>query len=210
MPLYRYVGGTNAHVLPVPMMNVLNGGAHADNNVDLQEFMIVPVGAVSFAEGLRWGAETYHALEGAAEGARALDRSRRRRRVRARPAVERGRAAAARGGDRAGGLQARRGDRARASTRPRPSSTPTARTSCAARAAASRRPTWSSYLADLCDRYPIVSIEDGMAEDDWDGWAALTEGARRPRAARRRRRVRHQLRAARARASSRASPTRSW
>ena len=55
MPLYRYVGGTNAHVLPVPMMNVLNGGVHADNNVDLQEFMIVPVGAVSFSEALRWG-----------------------------------------------------------------------------------------------------------------------------------------------------------
>src|SRR6187397_296389 len=64
MPLYRYVGGTNAHVLPVPMMNVLNGGVHADNNVDIQEFMIVPVGAVSFAEGLRWSAETYHALKG--------------------------------------------------------------------------------------------------------------------------------------------------
>src|SRR5207253_6519600 len=63
LPLYRYLGGANAHVLPVPMLNVLNGGAHADNNVDLQEFMIVPVGAVSFAEGLRWGAETYHALK---------------------------------------------------------------------------------------------------------------------------------------------------
>src|SRR5580704_327058 len=63
MPLYRYVGGVNAHVLPVPMMNVLNGGAHADSNVDLQEFMILPVGAVSFSEGLRWGAEAYHALK---------------------------------------------------------------------------------------------------------------------------------------------------
>src|SRR5438477_8733892 len=62
LPLHRYLGGANAHVLPVPMMNVLNGGAHADNNVDLQEFMIVPVGAVSFSEALRWGAETYHAL----------------------------------------------------------------------------------------------------------------------------------------------------
>src|SRR5438874_3748780 len=62
LPLYRYVGGTNAHVLPVPMMNVVNGGAHADNNVDLQEFMIMPVGAASFSEALRWGAETYHAL----------------------------------------------------------------------------------------------------------------------------------------------------
>src|SRR3989440_11417522 len=62
LPLFRYVGGTNAHVLPVPMMNVVNGGAHADNNVDLQEFMIMPVGAASFSEALRWGAETYHAL----------------------------------------------------------------------------------------------------------------------------------------------------
>ena len=62
LPLFRYLGGPNAHVLPVPMMNVLNGGAHADNNVDFQEFMIVPVGAVSYAEGLRWGVETYHVL----------------------------------------------------------------------------------------------------------------------------------------------------
>ncbi len=64
VPLYRYVGGANAHVLPVPMMNVINGGAHADNNLDVQEFMILPVGAASFAEALRWGAETYHALKG--------------------------------------------------------------------------------------------------------------------------------------------------
>ena len=63
LPLFRYVGGANAHVLPVPMMNVLNGGEHADNNVDLQEFMIMPVGAVSFSEGLRWGTETYHVLK---------------------------------------------------------------------------------------------------------------------------------------------------
>ena len=61
-PLYRYLGGVDAHVMPVPMMNVLNGGVHADNNVDFQEFMVVPVGAASFAEGLCWGAETYHAL----------------------------------------------------------------------------------------------------------------------------------------------------
>ena len=64
LPLYRYVGGTNAHVLPVPMLNVLNGGAHADNNVDFQEFMIMPVGAASFREALRWGVETYHVLKG--------------------------------------------------------------------------------------------------------------------------------------------------
>ena len=63
VPLYRYIGGVNAHVLPVPMMNVLNGGEHADNNVDVQEFMIMPVGAASFSEALRWGAETYHVLK---------------------------------------------------------------------------------------------------------------------------------------------------
>ena len=62
LPLFRYVGGANAHVLPVPMMNVVNGGAHADNSIDFQEFMIMPVGAASFSEGLRWGVETYHAL----------------------------------------------------------------------------------------------------------------------------------------------------
>ena len=62
-PLYRYLGGANAHVLPVPMMNVINGGEHADNNVDLQEFMIMPIGAASFSEGLRWGIETYHVLK---------------------------------------------------------------------------------------------------------------------------------------------------
>ena len=64
LPFFRYVGGANAHVLPVPMMNVINGGAHADNNVDLQEFMIMPVGAASYSEALRWGVETYHVLKG--------------------------------------------------------------------------------------------------------------------------------------------------
>jgi enolase len=63
LPLFRYLGGPNAHVLPVPQMNILNGGAHADNNVDVQEFMILPVGAATFGEALRWGAETYHALK---------------------------------------------------------------------------------------------------------------------------------------------------
>src|SRR3954452_14819443 len=68
LPLFRYLGGPNAHVLPVPMLNVLNGGAHADSNVDVQEFMLVPVGAVSFSEALRWGAETYHALKALLKG----------------------------------------------------------------------------------------------------------------------------------------------
>ena len=85
LPLYRYVGGADAHVLPVPMMNVINGGAHADNNVDLQEFMLVPVGADSFAEALRIGAETFHALKALLHGARPLHGGRRRGRLRARP-----------------------------------------------------------------------------------------------------------------------------
>src|SRR3954452_908502 len=68
LPLFRYVGGPNAHVLPVPMMNVINGGAHADSNVDIQEFMILPIGAESFREALRWGAETYHALKSLMSG----------------------------------------------------------------------------------------------------------------------------------------------
>ena len=63
LPLFRYLGGPNAHLLPVPMMNILNGGAHADNSVDIQEFMIAPVGAATFGEAVRWGAETYHALK---------------------------------------------------------------------------------------------------------------------------------------------------
>ena len=73
LPLFRYVGGPNAHVLPVPMMNILNGGAHADTNVDIQEFMIAPIGAATFAEALRWGAEVYHALKSVlkADGPRA-------------------------------------------------------------------------------------------------------------------------------------------
>ena len=90
LPLFRYVGGTGAHVLPVPMMNVLNGGVHADNNVDIQEFMVVPVGAASWSEALRWGTETYHALQGGPPRARPVDGDRRRRRLRARPAVQRG------------------------------------------------------------------------------------------------------------------------
>ena len=82
VPLYRWVGGTNAHVLPVPLMNVVNGGAHAENSLDFQEFMLVPAGAESFAEALRIGAETLPPPEGAARRARALDRGRRRGRVR--------------------------------------------------------------------------------------------------------------------------------
>ena len=145
VPLYRYVGGANAHVLPVPMMNVINGGAHADNNLDVQEFMILPVGAASFAEALRWGAETYHALKGILSGRGLSTAGRRRGRLRPEPGLQRGgRGPAGRG---------HRGHRAHAGRRHRPrprrrgdrSSATTAPTCWRARAAAgSRRPRWST------------------------------------------------------------------
>ena len=179
MPLYRYVGGTNAHVLPMPLMNVLNGGVHADNNVDLQEFMIVPVGAVSFTEGLRWGAETYHALKmllkqrglntGVGdEGGFAPDLPSSEDALRL--LVE----AIELAGFKPGEELALALD---------PASTEFYEDGAYQLRGEGR--TLSSddmvgYYASLCDRYPIVSIEDGMAEDDWDGWAALTKelGAR--------------------------------
>ena len=173
LPLYRYVGGTNAHVLPVPMMNVLNGGVHADNNVDLQEFMVMPVGAASFSEALRWGAETYHALRGVLhdrnlstavgdEGGFAPNLPSNEEAVRV--LVEAIEAAGyLPGSEIAVAVDA-------ASTE--------FFTDGAYRLEGEGRslaPTeFAAYLTDLCDRYPIVSIEDGMSEEDWDGWAALT------------------------------------
>jgi len=179
MPLYRYVGGTNAHVLPVPMMNVLNGGAHADNNVDIQEFMIVPVGAVSFAEGLRWSAETYHSLKGLLnerglstgvgdEGGFAPDLPSSEDALKL--LVE----AIELAGYKAGAELALAVDAA---------ATEFYEDGAYQLRGEGRTLTSDDmvgYLATLCDRYPIVSIEDGMAEDDWEGWAALTKqlGAR--------------------------------
>ncbi|MEL7207002.1 MAG: phosphopyruvate hydratase, partial [Actinomycetota bacterium] len=176
LPLYRHVGGANAHVLPVPMMNVLNGGAHADNNVDLQEFMLMPVGAASFSEALRWGCETYQTLK-AVLGERGLS-----------TAI----------GDE-GGFAPNLGSNEEAiellvQAVETAGFTPGADISIALDTASSefydgdageyvldgegRRlsgPEMAGLLADLCDRYPIVSIEDGMDEEDWDGWASLTE-----------------------------------
>ena len=174
IPLYRHVGGTNAHVLPVPMMNVLNGGAHADNNVDFQEFMVMPVGAASFTEALRWGTETYHALrkilhdKGLStavgdEGGFAPDLPNN-----AAPldllmeAIE------------AAGYTP--GDDIAIALDPATSEIykdgayvleGEGRTLSADELAA--------YWADLCARFPIVSIEDGMAEEDWAGWGTLTQ-----------------------------------
>ena len=191
VPLYRYVGGANAHVLPVPMMNVVNGGVHADNSIDLQEFMVMPVGAPSFGEALRWGTQTYHALkkllhdrglstavgdEGGFAPNLAANED-------ADPDPRRG--------DRGGRVHARRGDR----HRPRPGdqrAVPRRQVLLAGEGKELTPDEMVDYWVRLVDTYPIVSIEDGMAEDDWDGWAALTAARRRAGAARRRRPVRHQ------------------
>jgi enolase len=173
LPLYRYVGGANAHVLPVPMMNVLNGGVHADNDVDVQEFMIVPVGAVSFSEALRWGAETYHALGRylraedlstavGDEGGFApnLPSNEDAVRVLVRAIEEAGRA-----------------PREEVAIALDPAATELYRDGLYHLAGEGRKLSADElvgYWQELCDRYPVVSIEDGLAEDDWDGWAALT------------------------------------
>ena len=126
LPLYRYVGGTAARLLPVPMMNIVNGGVHADNPIDFQEFMIMPVGAPSFAEGLRMGVEVFQTLKAALQGRRPQHQCRRRGRLRAEPEVGRRRARLRHEGDREGRLQARRRHRAGARLRRRPNSSRTA------------------------------------------------------------------------------------
>ncbi|HET9075466.1 MAG TPA: phosphopyruvate hydratase [Acidimicrobiales bacterium] len=173
LPLYRYVGGTGAHLLPVPMMNVLNGGAHADNNVDLQEFMIVPVGAPSFAEALRWGAETYHVLRKVLherglstaigdEGGFAPDLPSNEEAVKVLvEAIEK--AGRTPGEEVAIALDAAASEFYRDGAY-----------QLAGENRALTADEFAGYLADLVDRYPIISVEDGMAEDDWDGWAGLT------------------------------------
>ncbi|MHB8593608.1 MAG: phosphopyruvate hydratase, partial [Acidimicrobiales bacterium] len=173
MALFRYVGGANAHVLPVPLMNVINGGVHADNSIDLQEFMIAPVGAASFSEALRWGVETYHALATVLkarglsttvgdEGGFAPDL----------PSNEAAVEALVEAIEAAGRVP---GDEIAIALDPATSEL--WKDGAYDLAGEGRRLSPSEmvgYWVDLCDRYPIVSIEDGMAEDDWDGWAALT------------------------------------
>jgi enolase 1/2/3 len=179
LPLYRYVGGANAHVLPVPFLNVLNGGAHADSNVDLQEFMLAPVGAASFAEGFRWGVETYHALR-----ARLHDRG-----LATALGDEGGFAPDLPSNEEAlvlllGAIEAagyKPGDEiALALDAAASEFFEDGRYVLAGEGADYSPEEWADRLVTLCDRYPIVSIEDGMAEDDWDGWTALTQrlGAR--------------------------------
>ncbi|HJV30089.1 MAG TPA: phosphopyruvate hydratase, partial [Gaiellaceae bacterium] len=168
-PLYRFLGGADAVTLPVPMLNVINGGVHAENSIDLQEFMVVPVGADSFAEGLRVGAEVYHALKQLLrergldvglgdEGGFAPDL----------PSSEDAIEAILEAADRAGHKErvvialdpamseVYEGGVYRFEGREKSSG------------------ELSEFWADLVERYPIVSIEDGAAEDDWDAWAQLT------------------------------------
>ncbi len=174
LSLFRYIGGANAHVLPVPMMNVLNGGAHAANNIDLQEFMVVPVGAASFREALQWGVETYHNLH--------------------RLLVERGLSAGV--GDEGGFAPNLDSNEAAVAVLvdaiEAAGLTPGDDMALALDVASTEffadgeyvlagedrslnSSGMAAYLTELCDAYPIVSIEDGMAEDDWDGWALLTK-----------------------------------
>lgn len=176
LPLYKYVGGTNAHVLPTPMMNILNGGVHADNNVDFQEFMIMPVGASSFAEALRWCAEIYHTLKKVLHNA----------------------GLGGGVGDEGGFapnlktneepleyiVQAceeagyKPGEDIMFAMDPASTEFYDADNKKYVLAGEGRELTSEEmvdYWEKLVEKYPIISIEDGMAEEDWDGWKALTE-----------------------------------
>ncbi len=176
LTLYSYIGGANAHTLPVPMMNIMNGGVHADNNVDLQEFMIMPVGAGSFAEGLRMCAEIYHTLKGVLK--------------------KRGLATAV--GDEGGfapNLASNEdalkvivaaieeagytpGEQVRIALDPASTEFYDAERGVYVLSGEGRELTSAemvAYYEDLVSKYPIISIEDGMSEDDWDGWKLMTE-----------------------------------
>jgi enolase len=172
LPLFRYLGGPNAHTLPVPMMNIINGGAHADNGIDVQEFMILPIGASSFAEALRWGAETYHALKAnlqksgyatglGDEGGFAPDLKS------AREALDFivesiGQAGFTVGTDIALGMDV--------------ASTEFFRDGAYQyEGKAYDAAELTAYFEGLVADYPLVSIEDPLAEDDWDGYVALTK-----------------------------------
>jgi enolase len=171
LPLFRYVGGANAHLLPVPMMNIINGGSHADSNVDIQEFMIAPIGATTFAEALRWGAEVYHSLKsllkskglstglgdeggfapnlGANQDALDLIGT----------AVEQ--AGFSYGKDIAAALDS--------------AATEFYSDGAYQFEGAARSAEWmTGYYEGLITEYPLVSIEDPLAEDDWDGWGHIT------------------------------------
>jgi len=174
VPLYRYLGGVNASVLPVPMMNIINGGAHADSNVDFQEFMAMPVGAPSFSEALRWGTETFHALKGVLK--------------------KRGYSTAV--GDEGGFAPSLKSNEeaievileaiALAGYRPGHDIAIALDPACSelydkgkyvfkkSDKSAKTSEEMVRFWADWAAKYPIVSLEDGLAEDDWEGWRMLT------------------------------------
>ncbi len=177
MPLYHYLGGVNAKVLPVPMMNILNGGAHADNNVDIQEFMILPAGASSFAEALRMGAETFHALKnvlkkkglataGGDEGGFAPNL---RSNEEAMEALLEGieKAGYTPGKDIYVGMDV-------ASSEFYSTEKKLYRLTAEAKPEKTADELIAMY-ADWAKKYPLISIEDGLAENDWDGWKKLTQ-----------------------------------
>jgi enolase len=172
LPLWRYLGGPSAHVLPTPMMNVINGGVHADNELEPQEFMVMPVGAASFSEALRWGAECFHALKALLhdqglstgvgdEGGFA-------------PAVSTTSEALEwllRAIERAGLTP---GDDVALAMDPATSELRTDDGRYRLEGADRTADDMIAFWADLVDRFPIVSIEDGLGQDDWQGWATLT------------------------------------
>jgi len=173
-PLYRYLGGVHARTLPVPLMNVVNGGAHADNSIDMQEFMIVPCGAPSFSEAVRWGSEVFHTLAG----------------------ILKSRGLTTAVGDEGGFAPNLKTNedalKVLVEAIEKAGYAPGSQIALALDVAASELYQGGSYVfegeggrtltaagmvdyyADLCSKYPIVSIEDGLAEDDWDGWSLLT------------------------------------
>ena len=172
LPLFRYVGGPNAHVLPVPMMNILNGGSHADTNVDIQEFMVAPIGAPSFREALRWGTEVYHSLKkvlhdrGLATGlgdeggfAPNLDSNRAALDIIVEAITAAGYVP---GKDVALALDVAASEFHKDG-------------SYEFEGAGRSAGEMIDYYADLVDSYPLVSIEDPLNEEDWDGWKAITE-----------------------------------
>lgn len=172
LPLYRYLGGPNAHIMPVPMMNILNGGSHADSNVDIQEFMIAPIGAASFREALQWGTEVYHALK----------------------AVLKDRGLSTGLGDE-GGFAPNLESNSEAldliiEAIEKAGRKPGKDIALALDVASSEffkdgayqfegekktAADMTAYYADLVERYPLVSIEDPLDENDWDGWVELTD-----------------------------------
>ncbi len=174
LSLFRYVGGVGAHVLPVPMMNVLNGGVHADNNIDFQEFMIVPHGAPSYREALRWGVETYHTLAGVLR-ARGLGTA---------VGDEGGFAPNLASNEEALAVLVEAIEAAghvpgsEIAIALDPASTELFREGSYHLAGEGRSVSpaeLADYWAQISDRYPVISIEDGMAEEDWEGWAELTQ-----------------------------------